>query len=148
NWGYTRTAEGFFHAITRGQYERWHPTDEPGRFISQLWTVAKDTGEGFGWVYFVFAALPFGLLRRTGGCARNWLLGLTAAFVCVGPLLISLLNPSADVATVELLETYFSALYVILALCTGLGLMVLAGGAPLMGHRACSARCGPQSVLR
>ena len=95
NWGYPRTAEGFFHVLTRGQYEHWHPTDELGRFIGQLWIVAKDTGKGFGWPYLVFAVLPFGLLRRTGGCARNWLLGLTVTFVCVGPLMVALLNPSA-----------------------------------------------------
>jgi hypothetical protein len=71
NWAYPRTPEGFFHLISRGQYERWHPTNELGRFIGQLWIVAKDTGEGFGWPYFIFAALPFGLLRRTGGCARH-----------------------------------------------------------------------------
>ena len=88
--------KAFSIVITRGQYERWHPTDELGRFIGQLWIVAKETGKGFGWPYFVFAALPFGLLRRTGGCARHWLLGLTATFVCVGPLMVGLLNPSED----------------------------------------------------
>jgi hypothetical protein len=124
NWGYPRTAEGFFHVLTRGQYESYHPTHELGRFVGQLWIVAKDTGEGFGWLYLVFAALPFGLLRRTDGCARHWLLGLTAAFVCVGPLMVGLLNPSEDRATVDLIPPYFSAMYVILALFTGLGLMV------------------------
>jgi hypothetical protein len=124
NWAYPRTPEGFFHLISRGQYERWHPTNELGRFIGQLWIVAKDTGEGFGWPYFIFAALPFGLLRRTGGCARHWLLGLAAALVCVGPLMVGLLNPSEDRASVDLIPPFFAAMYVILALCAGLGLMV------------------------
>jgi hypothetical protein len=127
NWGYARTEEGFFHLITRGQYERWLPTDELGRLIGQLWIVAIDTGKGFGWPYFVLAALPFGLMRRTGGCARRWLLGLMATFVCVGPLMVALLNPSADLASMPILAPYFSAMYVILALCTGLGLMVFSG---------------------
>jgi len=124
NWGYARTVEGFFHAITRGQYERYRPTDELGRFLGQLWTLAKETGRGFGWPYLVFTALPFGLWRQTGGCARAWLLGLTAAFVCVGPLLVAMLNPSADRASVESVTPFFAAMYVILALWTGLGLMV------------------------
>jgi len=124
NWGYARTEEGFFHLITRGQYERWHPTDELGRFIGPLWIVAIDTGKGFGWPYFVFAALPFGLMRRTGGCARHWLLGLTATFVCVGPLMVGLLNPSEDRSSMDLIPPFFSAMYVILALLTGLGFMV------------------------
>ena len=128
NWGYARTVEGFFHAITRGQYERYRPTDEPGRFLGQLWTLAKETGGGFGWPYLVFTVLPFGLWRRTGGCARAWLVGLTAAFVCVGPLLVALLNPSADRADTDVVAPFFAAMYVILALGTGLGLM-MAGSA-------------------
>src|ERR1039458_10041834 len=38
-WGYPRTVEGFFHAISRGQYEKANPTDvlhDPTRFIMQL----------------------------------------------------------------------------------------------------------------
>jgi hypothetical protein len=108
NWCYARTEEGFFHLITRGQYESYHPTRNLGQFVRQLWIVAKETGEGFGWPYFVFAALPFGLLRRTGGCARHWLLGLAAAFVCVGPLMVALLNPSAALASMPFLAPYFS----------------------------------------
>jgi hypothetical protein len=129
NWGYARTVEGFVHMITRGQYERYRPTDELGRFLGQLWALAKETGRGFGWPYLVFAALPFGLWRRTGGWARAWLLGLTAALVCVGPLLVALLNPSADRAGVELVAPFFAAMYVILALWTGLGLMVAGSAA-------------------
>ena len=29
-WGYPRTVTGFFHALTRGQYERIHPTTGTG----------------------------------------------------------------------------------------------------------------------
>jgi hypothetical protein len=85
---------------------------------------AKDTGTGFGWPYFVFAVLPLGLLRRTGGCARYWLLGLAATFVCIGPLMVGLLNPSADRASTDLIGPYFGVMDVVLALWTGLGFMV------------------------
>jgi hypothetical protein len=124
NWGYLRTAEGFFHVLTRGQYEHWHPTDELGRFVGQLWLLAKEIGNGFGWLYLVFAALPLGLFRRTGGCARHWLLGLAATSVCVGPLMVELVNPSADRASTDLIGPYFGVMAVVLALWTGFGLMV------------------------
>ena len=35
-WGYPRTVEGFFHALSRGQYEQPNPTNlltDPGRFL-------------------------------------------------------------------------------------------------------------------
>jgi hypothetical protein len=38
-WGYPRTVEGFFHALSRGQYEKAHPTDiihDPMHFMMQL----------------------------------------------------------------------------------------------------------------
>ena len=125
NWAYARTPEGFFHGITRGQFEPWHPTDEWGRFVEQLWILGKEMGKGFGWLYLVFALLPLGLMRRTCRCARNWLVGLAAAFLCVGPLLMTLLNPSADRASTDLIGPYFGPMDVVLALWTGLGLMVV-----------------------
>ena len=124
NWAYPRTPEGFFHGIARGQFERCHPTDDLGRFAEQLWLLAKEAGTGFGWVFLVFAALPLGLLRRTGRGARNWLLGLAAALLCAGPLMMMMLNPTADRASTDLIGPYFGAMDVVLALWTGLGLMV------------------------
>ncbi|MGA2436553.1 MAG: DUF2723 domain-containing protein, partial [Bryobacteraceae bacterium] len=62
NWAYPRTLDGFFHAVTRGQYERANPTRDLGRFFAQLWMLTKDTGKEFGWLYFVLAVLPLGFL--------------------------------------------------------------------------------------
>ena len=44
-WGYPRTAEGFWHALTRGQYEQPNPTDvltDPMRFLGPV----VDAGRG------------------------------------------------------------------------------------------------------
>jgi hypothetical protein len=38
--------------------------------------------------------------------------------------MVGLLNPSEDRASVDLIPPFFAAMYVILALCAGLGLMV------------------------
>jgi len=129
NWGYARTPEGFFHLITRGQYERWHSTDQLGRFVEQMWLLVKQTASGFGWLYLGLAVLPLGLLRRTGRCARNRLLGLVAALFCVGPVLMTLLNPSIDRASTDLIGPYFAAMDVVLALWTRSGLMVAGSAA-------------------
>jgi hypothetical protein len=136
NWAYPRTAEGFLHEVTRGQYERYHPTDELGRMVQQLWLLAKEAGNGFGWLYLVFAVLPFGLLRRTGRCARNWLLGLAATLLCVGPLMMTLLNPSVDGASTDLIAPYFGAMDLVLALFTGMGLMVAGSAGTKPGRTA------------
>ncbi len=127
NWGYARTVEGFFHVITRGQYERPHATDDLGQFIGQLWAMAKETGKGFGWFYLPLAVLPFCLLGRAERTARTWLLSLVAVFVGTGPLMVALLNPPNDLADLQYVAPYFCALNVVLAIWVGLGLSVVGG---------------------
>lgn len=124
NWSYARTMEGFSHLVTRGQYERPQPTGQVGRFIEQLWTVLGTTSRGLGWFYFPFMALPFCVLRRAGRCAQRWLLALAAVFLGTGPLLVALLNLGSDKASMDLIAPCFGAMYVVLAVWTGLGLMV------------------------
>jgi hypothetical protein len=77
NWGYPRTVEGFFHLITRGQYERPHPTDDLARFMAQLWDVAnKPVGALVGFTspspccHFAFYVKPSGE-HATGWSARS-----------------------------------------------------------------------------
>jgi hypothetical protein len=127
NWGYPRTVEGFFHAVSRGQYERANPTGSFGRFATQLWGLLKHTGSDFGWIYTVFAVLPFGFLWRMGKIGRKWMLSLLPIFICVGPLLTALVNPEFDwQGDADLFEPYFFALRVLLALWAGIGLMFFA----------------------
>jgi len=53
-WGYPRTVEGFFHALSRGQYEKASPSDvvhDPGRFIMQLGILVSDIATEFNWFW-------------------------------------------------------------------------------------------------
>ena len=130
NWGYPRMVDGFFHCITRGQYETLHPTDNWYRFCAQLCMVAKDTSNAFGWYYLPFALASFCFLHRVQPEARKWMFGLFVIFIYLGPLLIAMLNPSDDKVFMDLLRPYWSAMYVILAVWAGLGMMTLAAVTP------------------
>ena len=58
-WGYPRTVEGFFHALSRGQYEKANPSDlvhDPARFITQLGILVSDIATEFNWVLGVCGA--------------------------------------------------------------------------------------------
>jgi hypothetical protein len=125
NWDYPRTAGGFIHLLAREQFDRVHPTGSVLEFVRQLWWIAKDTCWTYGGSYLVLAALPFGFLRRDDPFARRWLLSLNAVFLCAGPLLIATLDPRPDRQMMELLQPYFSAMLVVLAIYTGLGLITL-----------------------
>lgn len=126
NWGYPRTVEGFFHVISRGQYEKANPTDSLVRLASQLWALLNQTGREFGWIYLLFAALPFCLLWRLNPMGRRWLLSLLPIFLCVGPGLVALLNISMDRQSGNLFEPYFFALRALLAVWAGIGLIIVA----------------------
>jgi hypothetical protein len=125
NWAYSRTVEGYYHLVSRGQYDRLDPTHDLGTFMVQLGMVALEIGRGFGWLYFIFIPAPFYLLRRAPRAARHWMLGLTATFVCAGPVTVAMLNPTRDRMTLGLIAPYFSAMHVILAIWAGLGLMAI-----------------------
>jgi hypothetical protein len=125
NWAYPRTVEGFYHLVERGQYDWLYPTHDLGVFMSQLGVIALETGRQFGWYYLIFIPAPFYLLRREHRAGRHWMFGLTAAFVCTGPVMVAMLNPSRDRMAQGIIEPYFSSMYVILAVWTGLGLMAI-----------------------
>ena len=98
-WGYPRTVEGFIHAFTRGQYEKTNPTDifgDPMRFIGQLGRLGAGIIEEFNWVYAFLALVPFVFFRKLHRRERAWLIGITAIYLCLGVLLLILLNPPPD----------------------------------------------------
>ncbi len=125
NHGYPRTFEGFFHVLSRGQFERVHPTDNLSTFVQQLWMFLKFTGKSFGWLYLVIALVPFCARGLIGQRGRRWLAGLVTVWICTGPLLLAMLNPSVDRQSIELTESFFNASRVILAVLMGLGLIIL-----------------------
>jgi hypothetical protein len=125
NWAYPRTVEGFYHLVSRGQYDKMNPNHDLRLFISQLGIFVKEVGRQFGWLYAIFIPLPFLLLRRASGEGRKWVFGLMAAFISTGPVIVAMLNPTPDRVTIGIFAVYLSAVYVVLAVWTGLGLMIV-----------------------
>ncbi|MEO5804626.1 MAG: DUF2723 domain-containing protein [Verrucomicrobiota bacterium] len=127
NWGYPRTAEGFMHAFTRGQYEKTHPTDSLGRLTDQIVMYTEGAAEEFNLVYLLIAFVPFFFLRRMQSRERAWIIGLAAIWFFLAALLLILLNPSTDKQSVELTKVFFTSSYVMIAMAIGYGLAILGG---------------------
>lgn len=127
NWGYPRTVEGFFHVLTRGQYEKAFPTDDLGRYLEQLWLFFKMIGTELGWPYFFLLAIPPCLFLRMNRVTRKWLIALVALMVCVGFVLVAEMNLSPDRQSQELLTFYFMPAFAVLSIMAGLGLTFLGG---------------------
>ena len=127
-WGYPRTVEGFFHALSRGQYEKASPTDiahDPLRFVMQLWQQVNWLAESFSWVAIFIALLPFLFLFKMKNRERAWIIGLAAIYLCVGVLLTMVMNTSPDRAGDEN-RAFFTASHAVVAIMIGYGLALMA----------------------
>jgi tetratricopeptide (TPR) repeat protein len=93
NWGYPRTVAGFFHAFTRGQYERIHPTTGTGSGLQLIYTfcerlagqyrmLAEGTLEEINPLFLLIiplAVLALLALRRSKNLEVTWLRSGTLA---------------------------------------------------------------------
>jgi tetratricopeptide (TPR) repeat protein len=137
-WGYPRTLEGFIHAITRGQYEKIRPTSGTGdtfleQCISFVTTYAKQVlmyfdglDNEFNLVCILLAVGAFLFYRFMQRRERNWLIGVTAIFICLGPMLVLLLNPPPDRQARDLIRVFFTASHVVVSIGVGYGIALVA----------------------
>jgi len=128
-WGYPRTVEGFIHAFTRGQYEKTNPSNvfgDPFHFLGQLHRLWDGIKEEFNLVYFFLALVPFAFFLKLHRRERAWLIGVTAIYLCMGVLLMILLNPPPDKQAQQLVRVFFTASHVPISLLVGYGMTLVA----------------------
>jgi len=127
NWGYPRTEQGFWHALTRGQYDKTNPTSDPVRFVQQVAMYVEGAIEEFTLVGLALALLPFIFYKHMQKRERGWIVGMTAIYALLAFLLLVLLNPNTDKQSKEQTRVFFAASHLILAMFTGYGITILAG---------------------
>ena len=125
NWGYPRTAEGFYHVLARGQFERAMPTNGLWSFGAQLLMYGEIAVRKVGWPCAALAVLSLCLLHRMSSTGRRWMLGLFAVWLGVAPLMVAEVNPPPDRQARELIVLYFTASYAVLAVWAGVGMIWL-----------------------
>jgi tetratricopeptide (TPR) repeat protein len=128
-WGYPRTVEGFFHALSRGQYESAHSSlfQNPSQFFYQIWYLINGLAGSFSWVYMFVGLLPFLFLKRMATRERAWIIGVSAVYFCVSVLLVVLLNVTPDRSSSDLNQVFCTASHALFAMMIGYGLTLLAG---------------------
>ncbi|HYV33209.1 MAG TPA: hypothetical protein VEO53_19130, partial [Candidatus Binatia bacterium] len=133
NWGYPRTVAGFYHAFTRGQYERIHPTfgqsnnpvQDIVRYVDQLGMYIGGAFEEFNVVYILIGLLPLLFIKKMQSRERAWLLGLTAIYLTLSVFLLMLLNPAPDRQSRDLNRPFFIASHVLVVMGIGYGLTLI-----------------------
>jgi len=128
-WGYPRTVEGFFHALSRGQYEgisSYNIFSDPRHFAFQLGYIAQGLSESFSLVCVFIGLLPFAYLLKMHKRERSWIIGLTAIYFCLSVLLVVLINVSPDRQSTDLNKVFFTASHGLFAMMIGYGLALIA----------------------
>jgi thioredoxin-like negative regulator of GroEL len=128
-WGYPRTVEGFFHALSRGQYSA--PSSSPffegfGRMGFQLWYIVQGLADSFSWVFIFIGLLPFFFIHRMHWRERGWIIGLTTIYLFLAVLLVRLLDVTPDRSAADLNEVFFTASHALFAIMIGYGITLLA----------------------
>jgi tetratricopeptide (TPR) repeat protein len=128
-WGYPRTPEGFFHALTRGQYDKINPTDifhEPLKFVTQLGMLFNGLADAFSWVYMFIALLPLLFLFRMQKREKAWIITVASIYPFLGILLTIFLDPTPERQTADLVKVFYTASHAVVAIMIGYGLALTA----------------------
>ena len=123
-WGYPRTPEGFFHALTRGQYDKINPTDifqEPGKFIIQIGMLFVGLADAYSWVFMFIAVLPIFFLLKMQKRERAWIIAVAAIYPFLGILLTIFLDPTPERQTADLVKVFYTASHADVAIMIGYG---------------------------
>jgi len=128
-WGYPRTVEGFYHALSRGQYEKITPTEifkEPRKFMDQMDLMREGITSQFNWVFSLFALLPFLFIFKMQRRERSWIIGLSGVYFCISVILMILLNPNMDRSSTDLVHVFFTSSHAVVGIMVGYGMALTA----------------------
>ncbi|HTV39413.1 MAG TPA: DUF2723 domain-containing protein [Candidatus Sulfotelmatobacter sp.] len=128
-WGYPRTVEGFFHALSRGQYGSEVGTDlltNPRQFLFQLYYLADGLSESFNWALLFVGLIPFLFLPKMHKRERNWIIGVAGLYFWTSVMMVIMLDVSADRSTSELNKVFFTASHALFAIMIGYGITIIA----------------------
>jgi hypothetical protein len=125
NQGYPRTADGYLHVVSRGQFERLMPTDNFESFWRQMRLYIESVTIHFGIFYLLVGLIPFYFLPRMECRERRWMLGLLGLFLCLSIFWVIMLNPALDSQTAYMLAPFFSPSHLVIALWSGYGLAII-----------------------
>jgi tetratricopeptide (TPR) repeat protein len=132
NWGYCQARDGFFHHLTRGQYEKL----EFGRSLPQFW---GQINWFFDELHAQFTLFPAALALMTlafyfdlGKKMRQWLMFTLAAFLCFSLGFLILENPTFERAKAFSDRVFFILAHCVYAVWIGYGMVT---GAMYVGSR-------------
>ena len=124
NWGQACTWEGFWHVVSRGQYEALVPLDpfaHPQLFFRDLAWYGRLTATQFTAPLAMLALVPLLTLRRLDRRAQGALLPVFGAWCCFAIAVVVGANPQVDVQNTWVARPLFLPSFALVALLFGAG---------------------------
>jgi len=95
-------------------------------FLSQIGMLIRGVAEEYSWVYIFIALVPFAFFFKMQKRERTWITCLTSIYMCVGVLLMILMNAPPDKAAQDLIKVFFTSSHTVVAALVGYGLALTA----------------------
>jgi hypothetical protein len=86
----------------------------------------EGAADEFTWVYMFIALVPLIFFFKMQKRERAWIIGLMAMYICLGGLLMVLLNPTPDKASADLIKVFLCSSHTIVASLIGYGMALTA----------------------
>ena len=147
NWGQACTWEGFWHVVSRGQYEALVPLDpfaHPGIFLRDLAWYGRLLAAQYAAPLVALALVPVVALRRLDRRAQTALLLVLGAWFCFAVVVVVGANPQMDVQNTWVARTLFLPSFALVALLIGAGWSILWNGIAGWTSRHKAAIRGPE----
>ena len=131
NWGQACTWDGFWHVVSRGQYEALVPLDpfaRPGIFLRDLAWYGRLLTAQFAAPLAALALVPLLALRRLDRRAQAAVLLVLGAWFCFAVAVVVGANPQVDVQNTWVARPLFLPSFALVALLIGVGWAILWNG--------------------
>jgi tetratricopeptide (TPR) repeat protein len=92
----------------------------------QLGILVSDIATEFNWVLVFIALVPLLFFFKMQKRERSWITGLTAIYLCIGVLLMVLMNTSPERQSADLNKVFFITSHGIIAIMAGYGMALIA----------------------
>ena len=123
NWGFTQNKDGFWHHITRGQYEKVQIWREWTKFWNQMAVFFKGLLLEYTGMFVAIGAVALGWFYGTAWRARKWLIFTAAGIFFTSVTFIVLANPTLDRAVLFNDRVFFMLTHALFCAWIGYGLI-------------------------
>src|SRR5207247_6532880 len=89
--------------------------------LLQIGMLIGDIVHEYNWVCLFIAVVPLLFFFKMQKRERAWVLALVAVYLCIGGLLLILMNPQPDKQSADLSRVFFASSHALIAIMIGYG---------------------------